>query len=144
MPIGTGFATCHRVPAPPPAPCVLVIDDEDSIREVLSDFLVSRGYQVVEAATAVGGLSVARERQPDVVLLDLNLPGAISGADALRALARTTPVVVVSGTQDAQLARDTLALGAFDYVTKPFDLDRVADVVAAAIVHGGGSGEPRR
>lgn len=120
-------------------PRVLVIDDEETIRELLTEFLGLRGYEVAQAATAVAGLTEARERVPDVVLLDLNLPGSMSGVEALRMLARATPVIVVSGTQDIDLARATLAEGAFDYVTKPFNLGRVADVVGAAILHGGGT-----
>ena len=125
-----------------PAPAgsrVLVVDDEENIRELLTEFLGLRGYDVVQAATAVAALAAAREQSPDVVLLDLNLRGSISGVEALRTLVRSTHVIVVSGTQDTELARATLAEGAFDYVTKPFDLGRVADVVAAAILHGGGT-----
>lgn len=127
----------------PTRPRVLVIDDEETIRELLAEFLALRGYEVAQAGTAVAGLTAARERSPDVVLLDLNLPGSMSGVEALRTLARSTPVIVVSGTQDAELARTTLQQGAFDYVTKPFNLGRVADVVGAAILHGGGSPPPR-
>ncbi|MBI1737380.1 MAG: response regulator [Candidatus Rokubacteria bacterium] len=118
---------------------VLVIDDEETIRELLTEFLGLRGYEVRQAATAVAGLAEARERPPDVVLLDLHLPGTVSGVDALRALAQTTRVIVVSGTPDAELARTTLQLGAFDYITKPFNLGRVADLVGAAILQDGGA-----
>ena len=136
--MGTGFATAPSVPAPAGSR-VLVVDDEENIRELLTEFLGLRGYDVVQAATAVAALAAAREQSPDVVLLDLNLRGSISGVETLRTLVRSTHVIVVSGTQDAELARATLAEGAFDYVTKPFDLGRVADVVAAAILHGRGT-----
>jgi DNA-binding response OmpR family regulator len=125
------------VSAPVP-PRVLVIDDEVTIRDLLTEFLALRGYEVAQAATAVAALAAQRERSFDVVLLDLHLPGAMSGVEVLRTLARSTRVVVLSGTQDTELARATLAEGAFDYVTKPFHLNRVAEVVGAAIAYGGG------
>jgi DNA-binding NtrC family response regulator len=114
---------------------VLIVDDEDAIRELLTDYLVTAGYDVCGAGTAIAGFAVARERQPDVILLDLNLPGAVSGADVVEAFAREWAVVVISGTRDIDLARVALKAGAFDYITKPFDLRRVAAVVAAAVVH---------
>ena len=120
-------------------PRALVIDDEESLRLLFSDFLSLRGYDVETAGTAVAGLAVARERPPSIILLDLNMPGVVSGAEAVAALARVAPVIVVSGTDDVELARDTLQQGAFDYVTKPFDLNHLATIMAAAITHRGGT-----
>jgi DNA-binding response OmpR family regulator len=114
---------------------VLIVEDEDALRELLTDYLTSEGYVVSSAANAVAGVAAAREDQPDVILLDLHLPGAVSGADILEVLAREWPIIVISGTRDVDLARVALQSGAFDYITKPFDLLRVAAVVAAAIVH---------
>jgi DNA-binding NtrC family response regulator len=114
---------------------ILVVDDEDAIRELLTDYLTSEGYDVAAAGSAVAALAAARERRPDVILLDLNLQGAVSGVDVVGAFASEWPVVVISGTRDTDLARIALRAGAFDYITKPFDLRRVAAVLAAAIVH---------
>jgi two-component system nitrogen regulation response regulator GlnG len=112
---------------------VLVVDDEGPIRDLLVDFLESQGYVVEGAASATAGGAAARERSPDVVLLDLVMPGGASGLDVVSALARERPVIVISGTHDWDLARTALERGAFDFVTKPFDLARVAMVVAAAL-----------
>ena len=112
---------------------VLVVDDEGPVRELLVDFLQARGYVVEGAASAVEGVAAARERPPDVVLLDLNMPGAASGFDVVATLARDRPVIMISGAHDKELAREALKRGAFDYVTKPFDLARVATIVAAAL-----------
>jgi DNA-binding response OmpR family regulator len=114
-------------------PRVLIVEDEDAIREILIEFLQSQGYAGEGAGTAVAGMSAARERRPDVVLLDINLPGAVSGLDVVTTLARESPVIVISGTHDSELARAALRRGAFDYITKPFDLVRVAAVVASAV-----------
>jgi DNA-binding NtrC family response regulator len=124
------------VPAPT-RPRVLVIDDEAAIRDVLSEFLAMRGFDVEEAATAIGGLAAARQHRPAVILLDLQMPGVVSGAEAITTLARAAPVIVISGTDDVHLARNTLREGAFDYITKPFDLNRLATVIDIAIAHGG-------
>ena len=115
---------------------VLVVDDEDRVRELVIDHLTLEGYDVEGANDATAGLTAARERRPAVVLLDLNLPGVASGFDLLGAFVHEAPVIVLSGMRDSDLARATLRQGAFDYVTKPFALSRLTAVVAAAITHG--------
>jgi two-component system KDP operon response regulator KdpE len=112
---------------------VLVIDDETAIRQLLLDFLDSRGYDVEEASTTAAGLEAARLRPPSVVLIDLHLPGVVSSAAAVATLSRDVPVIVVTGTHDAKLAWDLLNQGAFDYITKPFDLNRLATLMDAAV-----------
>ncbi len=119
-------------------PRIVVIDDEDPIRDLLAEFLDSRGFEVEGAATAVAGLAAVRQRRPAAILLDLQMPGPVSGAEAVALLAREAPVIVITGTDDIQLARTTLRHGAFDYITKPFDLNRLAAVIDVAIVHRGG------
>lgn len=127
-------------PGPVPArsrPRVLVVDDEDPIRDLLVEYLESRGYDAEGAATAVAGLAILRERPVDLVVLDVHLPGAMSGVDAVPNFARDAAVVVVSGTEDADLARATVRRGAFGYVTKPFELEGLLAVVEAALLQRG-------
>lgn len=132
---GTGFASVAPVPDATRLR-VLIVDDEDRVRELVIDHLTIEGYDVEGASDAMAGLAAARERPPAVVLLDLNLPGAASGFDLLGAFAREAPVVVLSGMRDNDLARAALRQGAFDYVTKPFALTRLSAVTAAAIMQG--------
>ena len=76
------------------------------------------------------------EDPPDVVLLDIEMPG-LAGADALlaiRAVAPAVKVIMVSGTSDAALAQRTLAHGAFDYATKPVDLEHLAQSMETALM----------
>jgi DNA-binding NtrC family response regulator len=115
---------------------VLVVDDDPEVREVLGEYLERQGYDVEFAATAVGALGAVRVRRPAVVLLDLNMPGAVGGPAVVRAISGEAPVVVITAEQDLTVARRTLTDGAFDFVSKPFDLARVAEVVEAAIAHG--------
>ena len=100
---------------------ILVVDDDADLREVVVEFLESRGYLT---STAPDGLSAVRalaEEPADVVLLDINMPG-LCGADALptiRAIAPRTPVIMMSANIDREVAKRTLAHGAFDYLVKP-------------------------
>jgi CheY-like chemotaxis protein len=112
---------------------VLVVDDDPRFRQMVGDHLAERR---VELATAASG-EVALERlaafEPDVVLLDLLMPG-IGGLEALRrirAAAPRTRVIMVTGHDDLAMARRALAAGAADYLTKPFRLDYLDSLLAA-------------
>ena len=111
----------------PPGPAagrVLVVDDEREIRETLQEFLAAKGYDVREASNGAAGIAAVAEATPDVVLLDIQMPG-LGGVDALaaiRAIAPQVKVIMVSGTRDADVASRALAYGAFDFVGKPIDL----------------------
>jgi DNA-binding NtrC family response regulator len=115
---------------------VLVVDDEADIRAILSEYLGGLGYEILLAETAVGALGMVRTHRPDVVLLDLAMPGAVRGENVIPAIAAEAPVIVVTALNDLELARSTLRSGAFDFVMKPFDLRRVGELVEAAIAHG--------
>jgi CheY-like chemotaxis protein len=120
----------------PPLGRVLVVDDEPLVAEILRDAALDLGYQVETALTGHDALTLSPLYGPDVVLLDLVMPG-MSGQVALerfRQLDPTVPVVIVSGNDDEDLARATLASGAFDYLTKPFRLDALERVLAASIL----------
>jgi two-component system KDP operon response regulator KdpE len=101
---------------------VLVIDDEPQIRRLLRVALEAADYKVLEAASGPDGLVEVASRQPEVIVLDLGLPG-MDGMEVLRRLREwsSTPVLILSvqaGSEDKVRALD---LGADDYVTKPFD-----------------------
>jgi DNA-binding response OmpR family regulator len=121
---------------------VLVIDDEFETVDLLSAILSDSGYEVVSALNGSDGLMLAQIERPDVVLLDLEMPG-LAGFDVLRRV-RTVrpdlPVIIVSGQADLNLTRATLALGAVAYVPKPFDPEDVVRVVAAALTNRPASG----
>jgi two-component system response regulator (stage 0 sporulation protein F) len=117
-----------------------VIDDDDGVREVLEDFLVSLGYVAMTAADGVEGLAVLQKRRPDAVLLDITMPGALSGVDTLRVIKKAwpeLPVVMVTANAEESLARATLRDGAFDYVMKPVEFGRLREILAAALALGG-------
>ncbi len=113
---------------------ILLIEDDEGIRETLKYNLAAAGYTVLEAGDGASGLRTAQTGRPDLVLLDLMLPG-LSGLEVCRALRRTSRVPIIMLT-----ARDTevdkivgLELGADDYVTKPFSMREVMARIHAVL-----------
>ena len=100
---------------------VLVVDDDDTVREVLRRYLTRDGHEVIEAADGPTGLERARTARPDLVVLDLMLPG-MGGLDVCRELRRTSAVPVIMLTALGQESDRVVGLefGADDYVVKPF------------------------
>jgi two-component system phosphate regulon response regulator PhoB len=103
---------------------VLVVEDEPDIAELMRYNLEREGYQVTIAATGEAGLDAARRKRPDIILLDLMLPG-VDGLDVCRRLKSEThtaqiPVVMVTARGEEADVVTGLELGADDYVTKPF------------------------
>ncbi len=99
----------------------LIIDDEQQMRRLLRMVLESRGYEVCEAADGQLGLQEAAFHRPDVVLLDLGLPG-MSGIEVLKRLREwsNVPVLILSVRDQETVKVEALECGADDYVTKPF------------------------
>lgn len=122
---------------------ILVIDDEPAIGWSLREMLTDDGLSVDLAASAAEGLAAAATTAPDVVLLDVRLPGR-DGIDAipdLRAVAAAAPIVVMTAFGDLDTAVRAVRAGAFDFLVKPFDLDHVAAVVARALATGRSAGD---
>ena len=114
---------------------VLVVEDELRVGAMLREVLVELGYVVAVADRGAEALQLVPVFAPDVVLLDLIMP-EMSGAEVLEHLRRdcpTLPVVIMSGHEDVEAARATLRDGAFGYLRKPFRIDVLAGVVAAAV-----------
>ena len=115
---------------------VLAVDDEPEVAEFLRDALTHFGFKVETALTRNDALVLAPLYRPDVILLDLlmpDMPGHVA-LERFRELDPTVPVIIISGTQDEEVARATSAMGAFDYVMKPFNVRALERVVAASIV----------
>jgi two-component system, NtrC family, nitrogen regulation response regulator NtrX len=106
---------------------ILVIDDETAIRDSLRMTLEYEGYEFVGAATGQEGLALAERESPDLVLLDVKMPGmdGLEVLDRLRAMNDAVPVVVISGHGTISTAVEATKKGAFDFIEKPFASDRV-------------------
>jgi two-component system KDP operon response regulator KdpE len=117
-----------------PPPRILVVEDEASIRRALQINLEAQGYRVVLAGDGPTALQLAARHHPDLVLLDLGLPG-LDGTAVIEGVRgwSTVPIVVLSARDAEQEKVRALDLGADDYVTKPFGVDEVLARVRAAL-----------
>ncbi len=106
---------------------ILVIDDEAAIRDSLRMTLEYEGYEFIGAATGHEGLALAERDAPDLVLLDVKMPGmdGLEVLDRLHTMNEALPVVVVSGHGTISTAVEATKKGAFDFIEKPFASDRV-------------------
>jgi DNA-binding response OmpR family regulator len=114
---------------------ILVVDDEAPVREVLTEYFATEGYAVEAATSGTEALTAVQAGRADLVLLDVRMPG-LDGVQVLRrirAVAENLPVIMVTANEDVGLAKETLSLGAFDYVAKPFDFDYLDRAVAAGL-----------
>jgi two-component system KDP operon response regulator KdpE len=113
---------------------ILVVDDEPALRRTLQANLDARGYDVTAVETGEAALQQAGVQLPDLVILDLLLPG-LSGLDVCRALRATSevPILVLSARGEEQTKVQALDLGADDYLTKPFGMDELLARVRALL-----------
>ena len=125
---------------------ILVIDDDTSLRRVLEYNLLEEGYEVVAAETGGEGLILFKEQQPDLVITDLKMPG-ISGFEVLSSIKERspqTPVIVITAFGAVETAVEAMKLGAYDYITKPFNRDALRLTVRKAVEMRGLADENRR
>jgi DNA-binding response OmpR family regulator len=118
------------------AQSVLIVDDEPEMRSLLTDVLSDKGYRIDTAVDGVAALQVVVASHPDLVLLGIDMP-RLRGGEALvaiRAISPATKVIMISRKADAGEAKRALAAGAFDYVTKPFDLNYLDEAVRIAML----------
>lgn len=108
-------------------PVVLIVDDEEGIRESLSGILEDEGYSIITAGTGEDALKILQDLTPDLIILDVWLPG-MDGIQALReikTLKKDMPVIMISGHGNIEVAVKATQLGAYDFLEKPLSLERV-------------------
>ncbi len=114
---------------------ILIVDDEYLIRWSLSENLQEEGYRCLLAETGEEALEAFSAEAPDLMLLDIKLPG-IDGIEVLRRIKeadRETPVIMITATSQVEVAVTAMKLGAYDYVSKPFDLTEIRTKVRHAL-----------
>ncbi|MBT1072491.1 sigma-54-dependent transcriptional regulator [Pelotalea chapellei] len=114
---------------------ILVVDDEHLIRWSLEQNLKKQGYEVLTAGNGEDALRLAREEQPDLVLLDIQLPG-ISGIEVLEKIKEYDEdiiVIMVTAHGGLETAVNAMRVGAYDYISKPFNLDELSIVIKKAL-----------
>jgi DNA-binding response OmpR family regulator len=126
-------------------PSILIIEDEPELVKVLRDYLENAGFSVETAYRGDTGLSLWEHKRPDLVLLDLNLPG-MDGLDVAREIRRKadTPIIMLTARVEEMDQLLGLELGADDYITKPFSPRLVVSKVRAVLRRVGASASPKR
>ena len=113
---------------------ILIIDDERSIRNTLRDILENEGYKVDDAENGMEGLKLVNSKKYDVILLDIKMPG-MDGLEVLEHAMKVTdtPVVMISGHGTIDTAVEAIKKGAYDYIAKPLDLNRLLITIRNAL-----------
>ncbi len=117
------------------AKLILVVDDEKTIRWSLGEALKEDGYEVVEAENGEKGLEFFKDRSPDLILLDLRLPGedGISILKKIRSVDSDVPVIMMTAYGEVETAVDAMKSGAYDFVLKPFALEKLKITIKNAL-----------
>ncbi|MCK4418743.1 response regulator [Candidatus Aerophobetes bacterium] len=114
---------------------ILLVDDTANVLAVLSDFLKSAAYAVLEAKDAQGAIEVVKEELADLALIDLRMPET-DGINLMLSLKKTKPhlpVIIYSGYPSMNTAIEALKKGADDYIPKPFKLDELSTRIKEAL-----------
>lgn len=114
---------------------LLIVDDDSAIRDVLNNTFLDQDFEVFMAEDGDSGLDLLREHRPNVAIIDINLPGK-SGFEILKEskqIDSRIAVIIATGNSTTQNAIEAMKFGAFDYITKPFDLLHVRAVVGKAL-----------
>ncbi len=119
-------------------PNILIIDDEPPIRRALKDVLAFEKYEVDEAADGLEGLVKIKQKRFDVILLDVKMPkmDGMEALDRIQEIAPETPVVMISGHGTIETAVEAVKKGAFDFISKPLDLNRLLITIRNALDKG--------
>ena len=114
---------------------ILIIEDDDSLRESLEMFLEERGYSVFSAATGRQGLALWQEHSPQAIILDIKLPD-LSGLDMLPRITSQDPevkVIVITAFHDMETTIEAMRLGAYDYIRKPLKTKELDQALSSAL-----------
>ena len=120
------------------ASSVYIIDDDDQLRTSFHKLLTEEGYRVTGAASGEAGFELIRQQAPDLVILDIRLPG-MNGLETFQAIHHIEPklpVIIMTAYGTTETAIEATKLGAFDYVLKPFDIPDMLKVIEQAIAAG--------
>ena len=118
-----------------PTAKILVVDDELAIRDVLSRSLRDEGYQVLTVDSGERALVKAREEHPEVLLLDIKMPGmdGIETLGQIREFDKESSIIILTGHGGMDSVVEAIKLGAYDYLTKPFDLEKLKSLIKGAL-----------
>ena len=114
---------------------ILIIDDKHAILESLEMFFTEKGYRVFKADCGEAGMALYRHHEPDVVILDIRLPDTdgISLLERIQTFEKPAKVIMITAFQDMETTIQAMKLGAYDYIHKPLDVDKVEQAVERAL-----------
>jgi DNA-binding NtrC family response regulator len=115
---------------------ILVVDDEVEVCNALKEFLSLREYEVETALDGPTALKMVEDFKPQIVLLDIIMPG-MGGLDVLKRIKNINPeigIIMTTAVVDEEIAKSTIRLGAYDYITKPIDLDHLETVLMVKMI----------
>src|SRR5262245_32018393 len=114
---------------------ILIVDDEKTIRWSLGEGLRKAGFDILEAASGEEGLQLFADKAPDCVLLDMRLPG-VDGIEVLRRMRKDNPdvpIIVMTAYGEVEKAVESMKLGAYDFVAKPFLIEKMKVTIEHAL-----------
>jgi nitrogen regulation protein NR(I) len=114
---------------------VLIIDDDDQLRKSFEKLLMEEGFTVKSAASGEAGLNLVNEEAPDLVILDIRLPGmnGLETFEAIRKIEPKLPVIIMTAYGTTETAIEATKMGAFDYILKPFEIPDMLGVIGQAL-----------
>lgn len=120
------------------SPRIVLVDDDHAARRMLRRVLERRSHEVLEAADGEQGLALVRSERPDIAMLDLRMPGALSGIDVARAIRAdpsiaSTPIIVVSASTHLDARQLVEQVGCNAFVEKPVDFDELELAIARVL-----------
>ncbi len=117
---------------------ILIVDDDDQLRKSFHKLLLEEGYTVISAASGENAITLLEEKTPDLVILDLRLPG-INGIEtfgAIHQIEPKLPVIIMTAFGTTETAIEATKLGAFDYILKPFEIPDMLSIIRQALEAG--------
>ena len=114
---------------------LLIIDDESGIRQTLAGALSDEGYRILTAPNAIQGMEILRKQNPDLILLDIWMPDmdGMTALNEIKSQGHDLPIIIMSGHGNIETAVKATKLGAFDFVEKPIELDRLLVLIRNAL-----------
>jgi DNA-binding response OmpR family regulator len=114
---------------------ILIVDDEEEIRSLLARFLTRKGFTVLAAGTLQEGIHISREKHPEIIFLDMNLPDG-NGLKELKSFndsSNNNKIIMMSAFDNQEIRNEALSNGAFDFLSKPFNISKLDALVQEQI-----------
>jgi len=117
------------------AQTILIVDDDHQLRQSFERLLAAEGYATLTASSGEAGVKLVREKSPDMVVMDVRMPGmnGLEAYAAMRAIDPRLPVIIMTAFGSTDVAIEATKMGAFDYVLKPFDIPEILDLIKKAL-----------